>query len=219
MKNILFVILAMFSVMAFAGDNNGPRSDGNQAQLQGQQQGQLQGQQQGQTSENTNVAGAAAGAISGSASGSISESTSGSESNNQNNSTASTGNSSSDNSGGNSDVYVGGDDATASSAAVLFTQACQQGASGQNNNGGFSIVTQDALCEELKLAEFMRVQAKLAVEDGNAELATEYTMAYHAAVQNANELIRSTREMAFANRVGGQLVIPAALLAILIVIL
>jgi hypothetical protein len=54
-----------------------------------------------------------------------------------------------------------GDNETAASAASLYLQGCQVGASGQTNDGGASLVLDDVVCSALKLALYHRQALQL----------------------------------------------------------
>ena len=212
-----------------------------QGQLQGQNQGQLQGQAQGQgqiginQSENTNHNAAVAGAIAGSAaiSGSASESTSGVESSISNSvaegavqsTTTSEGgavessNSATSDSGGNSVSNNEDYDFPSLAPSSVLASECQTGAAAQVAGGGFNVVNSEQFCDYLKLANAMKVAAAYEKELGNLDKSAEYTALYQQALANANDLVTDSKFTGFINRIGGQLVIPSALIAGLILLL
>ena len=83
----------------------------------------------------------------------------------------------------------------------------------------FNVVTSTALCDQLKISVAMRAAAEYETARGDLDKAAEYTAMSHTALENANHLVQDTKYTGLVNRVGGELVIPAALIAGLILLL
>jgi hypothetical protein len=217
MKNLLIAaVLLGMSLNVFAEHDNAnpngvghqgeqgqgilsPSSDQAQGQLQGQLQGQAQGQAQGQ------------GQGQGQAQGNIGV--------NDNRSGSASGSAVSITTGGTTLLNETENDYQASSAPSAYAGVCQQGAGAQNEAGGFSIISSSQFCDYLKLAETMRLAADEAQAKGDTEKYIEYRTAYYVALSDAQNIINYSEVTGYIDRVGSQLVIPAALLAVLIVIL
>ena len=60
--------------------------------------------------------------------------------------------------------------------------------------------------------------ASVEKECGNSEQAQYYLDAYHENLHDANELVQGTQTTGFIGRVAGQLAIPTALLAALLIL-
>jgi hypothetical protein len=174
-----------------------------QKQGQGQAQGQSQSSRSSSSSRSTSQAqakseGSVAGAYAG---GSQSQS----------------GDTSSD-----SEIYIEGDTDSASSAASIFTAACQQGASGQGAAGGGALVMSDPLCDLYKVAEaeynaFVRCNEQLGVVCTVEERDSHYGN-YREAMSDANTLVQSTQYTSWLSRFFGGLVIPAGVIYLIFLI-
>jgi hypothetical protein len=140
--------------------------------------------------------------------------------------------------GGDSNVRVEGDQYTASSAATVFAGHCQTGMSGQLEAGGFGVVNSDQFCDYIRLAAVMREAYEYELAEcecvgvctstlasvemscpAGGEKARIYLEAYHLNLSNAQELVVSSEYTAMADRWGGQLLRPTAIILALIWIL
>jgi hypothetical protein len=140
--------------------------------------------------------------------------------------------------GGDTSIQIDGDDHTAASAATVFAGHCQTGMSGQLEAGGFGVVNSDQFCDYIRLAAVMReaydyeitqcqcvgvctntvASVEMSCPDGG-EKASEYLAAYHWNLSEAQELVVRSEYTALADRWGGQLIRPMAVILSLIWIL
>ena len=216
----LLILLTVLSTTTFASEGNkrGHSEVLQQGQAQGQAQGQVQGQAQQITgSGNSSISEGAVsntvtggsiseGAVQNSVSSSIGEGAV--QTDNQSSTTTTVSNDNGD------DI-----DIPSMVPASVMAGECQQGAGGQVSGGGFNVVTSTALCDQLKISVAMRAAAEYETARGDLVKAAEYTVMSHTALENANHLVQDTKYTGLVNRVGGELVIPAALIAGLILLL
>jgi hypothetical protein len=101
----------------------------------------------------------------------------------------------------------------------VYAGQCQSGAGGQVEGGGFNVVNSEQFCDLLKLSEHLRVSSEYARDQGDIDKALEYRLQSYKATEDAMKLLNDTSWTGFINRLGGQLVIPSALIAGLILLL
>jgi hypothetical protein len=125
---------------------------------------------------------------------------------------------------------------SAASAASVFAGYCQSGASGQLGAGGFSVVNPEAFCNNVRMAgvyqeayawELKHGKITCASEASGAwiddqmsdtcvnEQAATYYKLYNWHLDEAHELLESTKGVAKVDAFAGYLIRPAALLALL----
>ena len=147
-------------------------------------------------------------------------------------------------SGGNSQsISVRGDTVTyedsASRAATVYSQVCQNGGSAQAKAGGFAIQNQDVVCEHLKVAAVMREAYMWEMAHGSAqcqepmemqheyggaeyadtcmsEKAVFYYKAYNEHMTEALQAMEMYEEVGLLDKISGALVRPMALIGALI---
>ena len=147
-------------------------------------------------------------------------------------------------------ITVGGGDITisedndypASTAATLYTAACQSGLSGQTRSGGFGVINRDQFCDYLIMAElsWRAYQRELKnpqpehCETVKAEIncpmpgfvdceittckspyAAKYLDDYHDNLSAAQQLLAASKPTSVLDRIAGQLFKPGAILAAL----
>lgn len=153
-------------------------------------------------------------------------------------------------SGGNvqeqGDVTVEGDNSissvnferAASTAASVFAQVCQQGASGQVESGGFSIVNAEQFCNRMRAADAYQRAYLFEMQHGSAhcaemmsiqhakdehadtcmnERAIEFYNLYHENLLEANALLDNRKWTSFIGNFFADLVIPIAVIAFLLI--
>jgi hypothetical protein len=125
---------------------------------------------------------------------------------------------------------------TASSAASVFAGYCQTGASGQIGAGGFSVVNPEAFCNNVRMAGVYQEAYMWELSHGkltcsetagsdwvdnqyadtcvNEQAATYYKL-YNWHLDEAHELLESTKGVAKVDAYAGYLIRPAALIALL----
>lgn len=110
----------------------------------------------------------------------------------------------------------------ASSAATIYGVECQNGVSGQGLDGGAAILTQDAICEELLIAEtfykaWQRENDICAREkpECDRDRLTLYWGYYNQHMVNAKGIADNLRPMAIASKGVGYLAMPSALVFLL----
>lgn len=173
MQYLIVVILLLSSSMVVAGGRSDCdrrcKPDGHktiQAQLQAQKQKQLQAQQQGQhqgQNQNQHAVGLGLGiGYSNSKANADAQSNAkakamgghGGHADSYSEGSHATGGASDASSNLDSNVYIdNGHDEAAATAASLYSQGCQMGGSGQIEEGGFSFIVDDIVCQSLKLAD------------------------------------------------------------------
>lgn len=149
-------------------------------------------------------------------------------------------------SGGNSQslgLSIRGDTVTyedsASRAASVYSQVCQNGGSAQAKAGGFAIQNQDVVCEHLKVAAVMREAYMWELKYGSAncvatmegpemdngtqysdvcfnEKAMEYYKGYHEHMTEALQAMEAYEEVGLLDKMAGALIRPMALIGALI---
>jgi len=104
----------------------------------------------------------------------------------------------------------------AQSAATVFASVCQNGASAQGMEAGFSVINQDVMCDELQLAAILRDAYMFELEMGRTEKANEYLAEYYTSMSSAIGLMRNTKKAGLLDKFSGYLVRPMALIGALI---
>jgi hypothetical protein len=107
----------------------------------------------------------------------------------------------------------------ASSAATVYADVCQSGASGQVEDGGFSIVKSDEFCNLIKLADVMQRAAVDAERKGQFKQSEIYWARHREALDDANSLIQSTQYTGWIGHVANQIGLPIALIAALVLLI
>jgi hypothetical protein len=106
-----------------------------------------------------------------------------------------------------------------STAAAVYANVCQQGTSGQGKDWGASVVTSDALCDEMKVAAMYWEYHVLEHNHGNDEQAAYWKEKYIEQMKDIETLMEATKEVAIADRFTGFLIKPVALIALLVFLL
>ena len=142
---------------------------------------------------------------------------------------------------GGGDISISEDnDYPSSTAATLYTAACQSGLSGQTRSGGFGVINRDQFCDYLIMAElsWRAYQRELKnpqpehCETVKAELncpmpgfvdceittckspyAKKYLDDYHDNLDSAQQLLAASKPTSMLDRIAGQLFKPGAILA------
>ena len=111
---------------------------------------------------------------------------------------------------------------SSSSAAAVHAGYCQAGASGQMASGGFSVITGDAFCEKVRMADRALIAYQQMVtwcNEGKAACdpikADSYLSMYHESLADADRLLQTTEATGWLGRVLSQLA-PLGILALLI---
>jgi hypothetical protein len=150
----------------------------------------------------------------------------------------------SEGSSANSNITIVDDndyEVAASSAAAVYTQACQSGASGQVEGGGFSVVNPQAFCDRMRAAYIYRDAYLWELEYGNAETCAEpmsidhldgqladtcvnaeaekYLGYYYENLNDAMSGLEWTEEVAVVDSFFGYLIRPIAVIATIILLL
>jgi hypothetical protein len=110
-------------------------------------------------------------------------------------------------------------DEAAATAASVYADVCQVGASGQVEEGGFSLISQNQFCLLVDHAKLMQAAAKEAEHKGDFKNYEKYNEAYHQALSDAMFLVDKSKATGFIGHVANQLGLPIALVAALVFLL
>ena len=123
---------------------------------------------------------------------------------------------------GNVQLAVSADsdyDVAAAQASSVYTQACQTGARGQVEGGGFNVVSIDAFCQRVDAARVWLEVHAYADRHGDLELAEHAGVMYMHNINEAQELVDYDEYPAKIDNFFSRFIKPVAVIAALILII